>query len=422
MTPEWQYLIYLYDCGVSGKTPEPPKENVDRNALLKLANRQAVSGTVACALRKEDSCPPEIKARCSALAVQTAFANEQKIRSVLDTIRFLRDAELHPVVLKGYDIARFHAFPECRSSADTDLLFPPDEEEAVCRLLSENGFSVKPRKPGAHHGSAKRPDVGVLELHVQLWSEKTAQALFGTSAEKFLSPSAFIEADFRGETINVLKPSDAAAFLAAHLARHFIEPGIGLRQAYDFALYYARQHEKFDPEAFWQLMTDCSLDGLISAVLSLLVQSGCFRAEDFPGCKLCDAQTVNALSAHMERYDTREEAPEETDGAWEYFCAAPRGLKKRSYLRLTAIRLLERMETVFPKRSQLEGRYPYLKKRHYLYPVAWTQRSVKAIFGRQGRENISKNFSGLTNAEKTAEKEKIKQHTELMAQIGLLEK
>ena len=32
------------------------------------------------------------------------------------------------------------------------------------------------------------------------------------------------------------------------------------------------------------------------------------------------------------------------------------------------------LRTVFPKRAYLERRYPYLKKRPYLLPVAWVQR------------------------------------------------
>ena len=32
------------------------------------------------------------------------------------------------------------------------------------------------------------------------------------------------------------------------------------------------------------------------------------------------------------------------------------------------------LSTVFPKRAYLERRYPYLKKRPYMLPVAWVQR------------------------------------------------
>lgn len=32
------------------------------------------------------------------------------------------------------------------------------------------------------------------------------------------------------------------------------------------------------------------------------------------------------------------------------------------------------LSTVFPKREYLERRYPYLKRRPYMLPVAWVQR------------------------------------------------
>ena len=34
------------------------------------------------------------------------------------------------------------------------------------------------------------------------------------------------------------------------------------------------------------------------------------------------------------------------------------------------------LSTVFPKREYLERRYPYLKKRPYMLPIAWVQRIV----------------------------------------------
>lgn len=34
------------------------------------------------------------------------------------------------------------------------------------------------------------------------------------------------------------------------------------------------------------------------------------------------------------------------------------------------------LRTIFPEKAYLESRYPYLKKRPYLLPVAWAQRLV----------------------------------------------
>lgn len=42
---------------------------------------------------------------------------------------------------------------------------------------------------------------------------------------------------------------------------------------------------------------------------------------------------------------------------------------------------------MFPKRAYLERRYPYLKKRPYLLPVAWVQRIAHYAGEQSGADN-----------------------------------
>ena len=50
------------------------------------------------------------------------------------------------------------------------------------------------------------------------------------------------------------------------------------------------------------------------------------------------------------------------------------------------------LRTVFPKREYLERRYPYLKKRPYLLPVAWVQRL--AHYAREKQSGADNSASG----------------------------
>ena len=50
------------------------------------------------------------------------------------------------------------------------------------------------------------------------------------------------------------------------------------------------------------------------------------------------------------------------------------------------------LSTVFPKREYLERRYPYLKKRPYLLPVAWVQRI--AHYASEKQSNPGNSASG----------------------------
>lgn len=69
------------------------------------------------------------------------------------------------------------------------------------------------------------------------------------------------------------------------------------------------------------------------------------------------------------------------------------------------------LRTVFPKRAYLERRYPYLKKRPYLLPVAWVQRIVHYAGEKQsGADNSASGSIKLG-----------KERIELMKRYGIID-
>lgn len=69
------------------------------------------------------------------------------------------------------------------------------------------------------------------------------------------------------------------------------------------------------------------------------------------------------------------------------------------------------LRTVFPKREYLERRYPYLKKRPYLLPVAWVQRIAHYASEKQsGADNSASGSIKLG-----------KERIELMKRYGIMD-
>ena len=69
------------------------------------------------------------------------------------------------------------------------------------------------------------------------------------------------------------------------------------------------------------------------------------------------------------------------------------------------------LSTVFPKREYLERRYPYLKKRPYLLPVAWVQRI--AHYAGEKKTGADSSASGSIKL--------AKERIELMKQYDIME-
>ena len=66
---------------------------------------------------------------------------------------------------------------------------------------------------------------------------------------------------------------------------------------------------------------------------------------------------------------------------------------------------------MFPKREYLERRYPYLKKRPYLLPVAWAQRI--AHYASEKQSGADSSASGSIKL--------AKERIELMKQYGVMD-
>lgn len=419
MQAEHKYLIHLYDCGVRGLAPQPPEEPVSWEHILQLAKQQAVTGVICCALRRAEFCPAAIRLQCRKNAVSIAMLNKERTEAVMQTLKLLKAEGLHPAVIKGYDVARFYAIPESRTSADTDLLLPPEEEQKAYAVLEANGFRTTARKKGAHHGKASRSDTGTLELHAKLWSDRTGQTLFGKNAEKILRPETTVTVPFRDGEIDVLCAQNAMLFLSAHFVRHFIEPGAGLRQAYDLALYFSRNKDAFDTGIYWQQLHSFGFAPLISDVLSVLIEAGCFSAAEFPGLALAEEAVCRQLSDDLLSYGANGKEATRSKGVWDYYCAHRKAKSAGSALRVTGMRIRDRMETVFPKAALLEKRYPYLNGRHWLYPAAWVQRGVGALTDRTRREEAKQSLSMLPSSPYGGAAE-AEARTELLHSVGLL--
>lgn len=420
MRAEWNYLITLYNCGVRGTVPQPPQENIDWQTLLELARRQSIRGVVCQVLKNAPFVPEELRVQCRKTAISLCVKNAARADAVLDTLRLLQSEGLTAAVLKGWDVGRFYALPETRTSADTDLLILPQEEEKVYALLASNGFQTTPRKKDEHHGKATRGDTGILELHTRLWSDRTAQTLFGKNAERVLAPKEFRAVPFKDAQITVLQAQDSLVYQTAHFVRHFIEPGAGLRQVYDLGLFFAENRKEIDANAFWLQMQVFGFDTVLNTVLTFLTQHGCFEASDFPGFAPADAEAVRALDDDLMNYAANGEDAEKNVGVWDYYCANCKAKTAEGKLRVTGMRVRDRLQVVFPKKTTLEKTYPFLKDRPLLYPVAWVRRSVGALTDTERRKAAAKWLDMKPDAPVADALDSAEQRVELLRKTGLL--
>lgn len=359
---ETQFL-HTAKAAVSGG--ELPTEAVDWPAIFTLANQQKLLPIIFEAVRKTPAAGENAPLFAAIKQQVIGQVLNQTVRSAefTDLYRRLRAAGLHPVVVKGQLCSRLYPLRDHRISADDDLFIPEGEFFTCHEALLANGLTTDTpadELPTADEVSYTKKDSPLyIELHRHLFdSAEDAH----DELNHFFADIVPVEVD----GFLTMPPHEHLLYLILHAYKHFVRSGIGLRQFCDIGLWVRAYHGQID----WQRLHDqCA--GVHAATFA----AAAFRIArtylgidfDLPGLWDGDVDVEpllhDALCGGV--YGSNDYTRLHSSTVTLNAIKASRTGEKSSVLR-----------TVFPKREYLERRYPYLKKRPYLLPVAWVQRMV----------------------------------------------
>ena len=359
-TTETQFL-HIAKAAVSGGTL--PTEGVNWPAIFTLANQQKLLPILFETVRKMPVA--EENAALFAVTKQQVIGQvlNQTVRSTefADLYQKLRSAGLHPIVVKGQLCSRLYPQTDHRISADDDLLIPDGEFMACHEQLLANGLTTDvpaDELPTADEVSYTKNDSPLyIELHRHLFD----------SAEDAHDELNHFFTDLNPVEIDgflAMPPHEHMLYLILHAYKHFVRSGIGARQFCDIGLWARAYHAEID---WLRLHEQCE------SVHAATFAEAAFRiAKDYLGIEFdllapwSDAVDVEPLlhdSLCGGVYGSNDLTRLHSSTVTLNAVKASRTGEKSSVLR-----------TLFPKREYLERRYPYLKKRPYLLPVAWAQR------------------------------------------------
>ena len=374
-TTETQFL-HIVKAAISGGNL--PAEKVDWPAIFTLANQQKLLPILFEAVRKTSAAEEN-----SALF---AVTKQQVIGQVLNqTVRFaefadlyrkLRATDLHPIVVKGQLCSRLYPLKDHRISADDDLYIPAAEFMACHKQLLVNGLITD--TPSDELSTAdevtytKKDSPLYIELH---------RHLFDSSEDAHDELNHFF-IDLKPVEIDgflAMPPHEHLLYLILHAYKHFVRSGIGLRQFCDIGLWAREYHDEID----WQRLHD-----QCASVHAATFAAATFRiARDYLGIDFdLPAPWSDSIDVEPLLHDT--------------LCGGVYGSNDYTRLHSSAVTLnavkasrtgekSSVLSTVFPKREYLERRYPYLKQRPYLLPVAWVQRIAHYVSEKQSNPDNS---------------------------------
>lgn len=133
------------------------------------------------------------------------------------TERF-QEAGLSPVVMKGISVARFYPHPEFRALGDIDLYLPKQELPQALPSLEDTSRA----SDGSLHGRSNSIDIDLHDRYFDLHCASRNLPEIGT-------------------------PEATLLMLSAHILKHAIGPGVGMRQLCDMAMVCRGLAGSFDP-------------------------------------------------------------------------------------------------------------------------------------------------------------------------------
>ena len=369
----FRQMLKLAAMGSTGKKIEIA--NVDWRSVLCLAQEQASLSLVSVALMKypDIECPEPLREHLlDTLRITTEKDFVRKLR-ILHMLSEAKAVGMDVQLIKGYPVADCYAFPESRSSSDTDILVPLEQEAQVCAYLRGKGFRVDMRTKTGHHDVCQHPKLGVVEVHVQLYSELQKEVWFCGSQKDSLQKEEPVHATTSDMPYTTLGYTDHIIFLTLHAIKHFIYTGMGIRMMLDIALFFSKHKEQIDAQRYWHLMEKLKFTTLVGSILWALIDTGCFDRSNFPGLSEEKPEGIDLLLNDLEQGGHMGVKGEQRfEGSYEYsrqvMLRTMSPLKYR--LNMLKYKIHDAEKQMFPGKERLLKLYPSLAKQNWLTPLA----------------------------------------------------
>ena len=231
------------------------------DAIYAMARQQTVRGLVyaGICMLPDELMPDDAQLMRWAAAVEGVEQRNRHMNMVLCKVcQWFESHGLKPIVMKGQGVAQCYEQPLLRECGDIDLYFAtPEEHSEACRFLKEKVKEIDFHADGSYSYVV---DGVSVEHHRQLvdLTDDSACARIGQLEKKYGFPMEEITANRCG-TVRVPSPTEDVILQNAHIMKHTLGWGVGLRQLCDMARICHTRHEAIKGDAVQEV---CRLAGI----------------------------------------------------------------------------------------------------------------------------------------------------------------
>ena len=368
---------------------ETDKKTVKENLkpLFMIAKKHDVAHLVSYAVLKNDLIDKENDAEIYANYKQEqilAVYRYERINYALNEIcTALEQAEIEFIPLKGSVIRDYYPEPWMRTSCDIDILVHESDAVKAMDLLCDKYNYKRGETSTTHDYSLHSPSGAHLELHYTLNQDGSLP-----DTDKLLDfVWDYTETEKNCKYKKKLISEMFLFYHIAHMAKHFINGGCGIRPFVDLKLLFEKM--PFDKEKFQNMLKEGSLTTFYEVVLSL--SEVWFDKKPHTGVTKQTEYFI--LTGGV--YGTVQNSAAVKAG---------KGESKRTTL----------FKLIFLNRKSLEVIYPNLKKHPILLPFYQVKRWFR-VFKKDKREKVKK----ISKARNAVSNDQALSTADLLNNLGL---
>lgn len=357
MTYEQEYLIHLFSASIREKFPEKPKKALDWHKVKEIASMQKILPLIYDSVDKLGKLGPDEETKKKwqdetlVCAYFFAMQNEQFYR----VFNAAEEKGVELLLLKGIVLKDLYPVPELRTMGDCDIIVKKEQLDKVKELFFSCGYKIENETEKAME--FKKENALKFEVFYSVYSRLNPQKGFNGDMWKDAKP--FIKE-------YVLKPSPEDFFVhtVAHLTKHIITRGAGIRNIADILLLIEKT------EINWQIVLEkirlldiekffYGIMRMAEKYFDLKIPFDCPSIDEHFIDKLIEFMLSNGVygaEINIFTFDARK-----ANG-------------KRLY------RIKNYMEKLFPPVNKITKKYEYAKKHPILLPIAWVHRFFRGLF------------------------------------------
>lgn len=349
-------------------------DSPDWDELIRMAKIQMVTALFyvgASRYQEFTECPIQQRTELQMETIAVVGQQSQRTQLFLQLYQALLNAGLRPIVLKGILCRNLYGdLADYRPSSDEDLYVPPDQVEKCRQVLAQNGWQLTSHETSMEV-KEQLQEIAFddtnhqlhLELHPTLFGEERPDQKRCTEYFRNAENRA-VMVTVQGVTLHTLGFTDHYLYLFFHLAKHFANTGVGIRQIVDLMQFDRAYGDRIDWQEVQRAVQAISSPGLYADVVEIGHSLG-FQPK----------QLFQPVQADRLLNDSL------TGGIYGY---AREGHGRGTVLTVAAqypTRWKQIQRLFFPSAEHLLTGRPWLKKQPWLLPIAWLQRAGRLFRG-----------------------------------------